>query len=1022
MVRRFVSLLVPWTLTAGALLPLSFTTACGDGDESAPAAGNDAGLDAGLDAEDPGSGSDDAGTDAPPGEPNPFPLNPKAGEFASASLIEGAGDPVQVAVANDGSIFVAARQTGKVKAGDIEVPAPEGAGFVVVKLSANTKPVWVRAFDSAETVAPRAIATTPDGDVAVAGTFSGGLNLGQGAVSNAGGEDGFVVRLSGASGDTQWSAPLGSSGDDDIVAIAIDGRVGGSDAIYVYGRLAADATIGGEAVGRGACLISYDGMGARRWTKSFPNVSPSYEDGLALDPQHGPWIAGRFYGTLELAGEVLEADAEPLGVPSDVVVAGFDAAGAPRFARRIADESRASSRQLAVAPNGEIYLASDTGGGALVADDHIIWNRDATDDLFLLRLTPQASPAWSTVVAARNQNRADGLAIDASGSVYALGSCTGKVDVQPEIACDQGEGGVIVSYGPDNEYRWSTYVQPAWVESIATAPGDRLIVAGQTLSNGVDFGGIQIAGTGLFVASLVTGPAPVPAPPPATPTITSVQLAGVSDNEIRQGGSGTLVIHGSGLDRVTSARLGTIDLHVAGGMPNELRLEVAIPHGHAPGPLRLVLRNAAGVAEAAAVVQVTPVVVTPFGSATGRGTYSSPMRLCRDDWYPVLRLTDVLLLRNGIHTCNKSVVLPRGVIVRGESRTGSVVRGIGSGSSSSFRGFHSVATGLGVNVIEQLTIESADRVAIKVSSGRMVINDVDIKNVPGNGIEVSGDSKVTVNRYRYQQGSGTGLLIDGGRVAATAVEMSGEYGVFMSHGTLRLASSTVVGNRAALWAGSENSPSGARDVAVSNSTLRAKFKGVTAAIANLVIEDSTIDAVAGSQSSDGIHLSGGTLTLTGGTVRGWGGTGVDLTTPIGDISFLAPASPSSADEDVVSATIEGVTIEASIGISYGPFTPAGPGSGLSVRRSRVNGAFGAVRVWGGFDAVDLGTVAAPGENQLRTGAGYFAIVDLRQDAGQPITAHGTTVNGTTFHGDVLGPVANPGSYDVRGPNTIQFGP
>ena len=39
-----------------------------------------------------------------------------------------------------------------------------------------------------------------------------------------------------------------------------------------------------------------------------------------------------------------------------------------------------------------------------------------------------------------------------------------------------------------------------------------------------------------------------------------------------------------------------------------------------------------------------------------------------------------------------------------------------------------------------------------------------------------------------------------------------------------------------------------------------------------------------------------------------------------------------------------------------------------------------------------------------------------------ITAHGTTVNGTTFHGDVLGPVANPGSYDVRGPNTIQFGP
>ena len=87
-------------------------------------------------------------------------MNPKAGEFAGATLIEGAGEPVQVAVANDGSIFVAARQTGKVKVGSLEIPAPAGAGFVVVKLTANSTPVWVRAFDNADAVTPRAIATT----------------------------------------------------------------------------------------------------------------------------------------------------------------------------------------------------------------------------------------------------------------------------------------------------------------------------------------------------------------------------------------------------------------------------------------------------------------------------------------------------------------------------------------------------------------------------------------------------------------------------------------------------------------------------------------------------------------------------------------------------------------------------------------------------------------------------------------------------------------------------------------------
>ena len=53
---------------------------------------------------------------------------------------------------------------------------------------------------------------------------------------------------------------------------------------------------------------------------------------------------------------------------------------------------------------------------------------------------------------------------------------------------------------------------------------------------------------------------------------------------------------------------------------------------------------------------------------------------------------------------------------------------------------------------------------------------------------------------------------------------------------------------------------------------------------------------------------------------------------------------------------------------------------------------------------------------------FTLVVDYRDEAGPPITANGTSLNGKTFHGDVLGPVALPGSYDLRGPNTIQFGP
>ena len=139
--------------------------------------------------------------------------------------------------------------------------------------------------------------------------------------------------------------------------------------------------------------------------------------------------------------------------------------------------------------------------------------------------------------------------------------------------------------------------------------------------------------------------------------------------------------------------------------------------------------------------------------------------------------------------------------------------------------------------------------------------------------------------------------------------------------------------------------------------------------------------------------------------------------------LLAPASESGPDENTVFATIDGATIEGGSGIFYYPYVTPDPGSGLSLRRSSVTATkFDALTILHKFDTMDLGTPASPGENKLVFGANNFAIVDSRDEVGTPITAHGTTLNGTTFHGDVLGPVAQPGSYNVRAPNTIQFGP
>jgi hypothetical protein len=318
---------------------------------------------------------------------------------------------------------------------------------------------------------------------------------------------------------------------------------------------------------------------------------------------------------------------------------------------------------------------------------------------------------------------------DAEGAAYLRFDC-GHVDVQPEIDCGPPGGTVIASYGPDGEYRWATSVKSAHVDAIAAAPGNRLIVVGWSYSNEIELGGVTVPIPGLFIAALAGGAARPSSPLPPVPAITAAVLDGVSDGQIRQGATGKLRIQGTGLDRVTSARLGDIDIHVppAAGTATSLVLDVMIPHGHTPGPLGLQLGNAAGSVRFDGVVTVTPIVVTPAGSSTGRGTFSSPLSFCRNDWFSLTRYGDLVLLHDGTYACDGSIIVRGGVTIRGESKAGTVVTGV-NGRNDTFGGLGANgADDIGTTAIENLTITSARTQAV-FSGAAVAVTDVDVQGV-----------------------------------------------------------------------------------------------------------------------------------------------------------------------------------------------------------------------------------------------------------------------------------------------------
>ncbi|HEX7835921.1 MAG TPA: hypothetical protein VF469_00585, partial [Kofleriaceae bacterium] len=727
----------------------------------------------------------------PPGDPNPFPSDPAGGEFAWVVSAAGARAPVSVAVDRAGSILVVATQIGAVTLGGVHLPAPAGQALLVLKLTGDGKPIWGRSFTGASSITGRAITATPEGDVVVGGEFQGGsLVVGNQRIASAGGSDGFAIVLDGADGTPRWSAAATSPGDDHVAGVAVGPDTAGNgamnDAIYVYGQVGAGASIAGRAFTAGAYLVRYDLGGALRWANSFAGVDPGSEVALAVDPARGPVIAGKFGGTLAIGDQV---------VTGGSMVAGFDPDGQVRFVRAIASQFTALDRALAVAPAGDVYLTSGTEGTPTVVDDHIIANPSSNNDLFLLHLTPGGQYASASVIAGSQFVSPRDVAADASGAGYMLGTCNGTLAVEPEITCDT-VGGIIASYGADGGYRWSTSLEPAFAESIAAAPGERLIVAGEAPFASVTFGGVRVPTQRLFIAALGTGPARLPSPLPAPPVISRVTLAGAVDGQIREGGKVTLVIDGAALDHVTSARLGDIEVHVSpsAGMASQLVLPVHVPHGHAPGLLSLTLGNAGGTAQAADVVTVTPIVVAEAAPANGVGTFSSPMPLCSVNASGILGYGDVVVLLDGVYGCG--ALVPRGVTVRGQSTAGTLVHGTLSVDGD----------GIGTAGIESLTIESTDAAAIRMASGgRLGVADVVVQSSSGSGILVDGGGAATVSHYRYLNSGGAALVIGQtgtGQVEARDVTADQALrGVVLGNGTLDLAGSDLSSDEAAIDAG-----------------------------------------------------------------------------------------------------------------------------------------------------------------------------------------------------------------------------
>jgi hypothetical protein len=230
--------------------------------------------------------------------------NSSGGTHVWSKRFGGAGTDIGTAVSTDssGNVVVAGTFDGTINLGGNTFTTAGGRDLFVAKFSPTGQHLWSRQFGGTSGEDVRGVAVDGAGDVFLTGQFLGAISFGGPNLTSAGNEDIFLAKLSGASGNHVWSKRLGSTAPDAGYGVAVDG--GGN--VAITGFFAGSVDFGGGIIVAQVYDIfvaKYDSAGnhvsARRFGDPTGLFESQYGDGIAMSSSGIVFITGHFVGTLD---------------------------------------------------------------------------------------------------------------------------------------------------------------------------------------------------------------------------------------------------------------------------------------------------------------------------------------------------------------------------------------------------------------------------------------------------------------------------------------------------------------------------------------------------------------------------------------------------------------------------------------------------------------------------------------------------------------------------------------------------
>jgi hypothetical protein len=353
-----------------------------------------------------------------------------------------------IGVDANGNVYVTGNFKGSINFGGGALAA-SGTLFIDVflaKLSSDGSHVWSQKFGDANVQNVRGLSVDTAGNLVIAGFFQNDINFGGGTLTSGGGlYDVFVAKFN-TGGTHQWSRRFGDgTADQSARAVSLDA----AGNVYLAGDVNGAIDFGGGAMtataNPSAFVAKLDSLGNATWVKMSTGeaMNKAYGNAIAVGPNGEVAVGGYFRGTFDFGGmPVTNAG------PDDAYVTLFSAAGAHTYTKTFGDSESQSATGVAIAPNGEVFVAGNFSGSFDLETGMPSMSAGAFDG-YLARLDSKGCPAWLRTYPGPNVQLTQAMALDpTTGGVALTGSFNGSADFGTGMITAAGDDVFLLSVNP----------------------------------------------------------------------------------------------------------------------------------------------------------------------------------------------------------------------------------------------------------------------------------------------------------------------------------------------------------------------------------------------------------------------------------------------------------------------------------------------------------------------------------------------------------------------------------------------